>query len=112
MRILLALGAATMLFATVAEARDVRVRGYTRQDGTYVEAHRRSSPNNTTSDNWSTYPNVNPYTGQQGTNRSNNYPTYQRPQTNSTPNYPTYPSYNQSQRRSSVYQPPCYYNCD
>lgn len=43
------------------------VRGYTKRDGTYVAPHYRSSPNSTTSDNWSTRGNVNPYTGKAGT---------------------------------------------
>ncbi len=46
---------------------DEYVNGYTRSNGTYVEPHYRSSPNNTTYDNWSTKGNVNPYTGQEGT---------------------------------------------
>lgn len=46
---------------------DTYVRGYTRKDGTYVAPHYRSSPNRSYNDNWSVSPNVNPYTGQQGT---------------------------------------------
>jgi hypothetical protein len=46
---------------------DVAVKGYYRKDGTYVAPHMRSSPNGSTSDNWSTYGNVNPYTGKAGT---------------------------------------------
>jgi hypothetical protein len=46
---------------------DTYVRGYTKQNGTYVEPHYRSSPNGTTLDNFSTKGNVNPYTGQAGT---------------------------------------------
>ncbi len=45
---------------------DVSVRGYTKSDGTYVEPHYRSDPNGNFNDNWSTKPNVNPYTGQEG----------------------------------------------
>ncbi len=40
--------------ATAATAQ-VQVRGYTRSDGTYVAPHTRSSPNNTTADNYSSY---------------------------------------------------------
>ena len=46
---------------------DTYVRGYTKQNGTYVEPHYRSSPNGTTLDNYSTKGNFNPYTGQAGT---------------------------------------------
>lgn len=45
---------AAFAFASVAEAQ-VNVRGYTRSDGTYVAPHTRSSPNSTTSDNYSAY---------------------------------------------------------
>jgi len=48
-------------------AEDVSVRGYFRQDGTYVQPHMRSAPDSSFNNNWSTYPNANPYTGQQGT---------------------------------------------
>jgi hypothetical protein len=37
-----------------------------RRDGTFVAPHRRSVPNGTTRDNWSTKGNVNPYTGKKG----------------------------------------------
>jgi hypothetical protein len=43
------------------------VHGYFRKNGTYVQPHMRTSPNNTKMDNWSTKGNVNPYTGKAGT---------------------------------------------
>lgn len=52
---------------------DVSVRGYYRKDGTYVRPHKRSSPNSTKSDNWSTKGNVNPYTGKAGTKSVDDY---------------------------------------
>lgn len=65
MRIILAaLGFALMVASVHA---DEYVNGYTRSNGTYVEPHYRSSPNNTAYDNWSTKGNTNPYTGQEGT---------------------------------------------
>ena len=45
----------------------VRVKGYYRKNGTYVQPHYRSDPNGSTSDNWSAKGNVNPYTGAVGT---------------------------------------------
>ena len=45
----------------------VRVRPYTKKDGTRVEGHRRTAPDNTKMDNWSTKGNVNPDTGKPGT---------------------------------------------
>lgn len=42
------------------------VRGHVRKDGGYVAPHRATNPNNTQRDNWSSKPNVNPYTGKPG----------------------------------------------
>jgi len=66
---------------------DVYVNGYTRSDGTYVQGHYRSSPNNTTYDNFSTKGNINPYTGQPG---------YKNPE-------PKYGTYNSNPYSSSPY---------
>jgi len=46
---------------------DTHVRGYTRRDGTYVQPHKRTAPNSSRRDNYSTRGNVNPYTGKPGT---------------------------------------------
>jgi hypothetical protein len=43
------------------------VKGYHKSNGTYVQGHYRTNPNSTNRDNYSTYPNVNPYTGKIGT---------------------------------------------
>ncbi len=51
----------------VCAADAVRVRGYTRRDGTYVAPHYRSAPDGNFYNNWSTLGNVNPYTGRVGT---------------------------------------------
>ncbi len=45
---------------------DVYVHSYVRRDGTYVQGHYRTAPNNTTVDNYSHKGNVNPYTGKRG----------------------------------------------
>lgn len=42
------------------------VRGHVRKDGTYVQPHRATNQNQTQRDNWSSKPNVNPYTGKPG----------------------------------------------
>ena len=44
----------------------VWVNGYHRKDGTFVPGHYRSRADGDPSNNWSVYPNVNPYTGKQG----------------------------------------------
>jgi len=45
----------------------VRVQGYTKSNGTYVAPHVRTAPDSTPNNNWTTKPNVNPYTGKEGT---------------------------------------------
>jgi hypothetical protein len=57
----------SLTWTTLTFARDVFVRPYVRQDGTYVQPHFRTAPDRSISNNYSTYPNINPYTGQQGT---------------------------------------------
>ena len=85
-RWLCALGVASLLlgFGVEAEARGGGYRGrsvgpglgsnprshavqpYVRRDGRFVQPHWRSNPNREWQDNWSTNPNVNPYTGHEG----------------------------------------------
>ena len=48
---------------------DVFVNGHFRSNGTYVQPHYRSNPDGNSYNNWSTSPNVNPYTGRTGTRR-------------------------------------------
>lgn len=62
----------------------VRVRGYFRSNGTYVRPHYRSNPDGNFSNNWSTYPNINPYTGAIGTRRT---PSYSRGYSWRVPSY-------------------------
>ena len=73
-----------LIITTVANA-DVRVRGYYRSNGTYVQPHYRSNPDGNPYNNWSTYPNINPYTGKRGTRRlstmSNIIASYEKPST-------------------------------
>lgn len=45
---------------------DQYVDGYQRSDGTYVQGHYRTDPNDTRLDNYSTRGNTNPYTGERG----------------------------------------------
>jgi hypothetical protein len=85
------------IIATLTFAQNhVYVNGYYRSNGTYVQPHYRTAPNNTVRDNWSTYPNVNPYTGQTGTKHYNTY----------TPvNIPTPTPYYNSQPTNYYYRP-------
>jgi len=60
--------ALVMLLGSLGIAKaDVHVRGYYRGNGTYVAPHYRSDPDGSARNNWSTYGNVNPYTGRRGT---------------------------------------------
>ena len=47
----------------------VYVPAHYRSDGTYVPSHYRTAPDDNFWNNWSTYPNVNPYTGEVGSRR-------------------------------------------
>ena len=72
-----------LVITAIANA-DVRVRGYYRDNGTYVQPHYRSNPDGNRYNNWSTYPNVNPHTGKIGTKRlgsieGSNMPIYRAP---------------------------------
>ncbi len=51
----------------------VYVRPHVRSNGTFVDGHYRSYPDGNFYNNWSTWPNVNPYTGQRGYRR---YPSF------------------------------------
>ncbi len=85
------LAAALSLTVGSAALADVSVDGHYRSDGTYVQPHYRSNPDGNFSNNWSTYGNVNPYTGQWGTRQSpsQSFPSYR---TYSFPSSPSWPS--------------------
>lgn len=59
-------------FDTKAYA-DTWVNGYTKSNGTFVQGHYRSSPDNNIYNNWSTKGNVNPYTGKIDTKNPDYY---------------------------------------
>lgn len=44
----------------------VYYQGHTNRNGTYVQPHYQTPPNNTTADNYSIQGNTNPYTGRPG----------------------------------------------
>lgn len=52
---------------TGANSSKTHVRSYKKKDGTVVEAHNRSAPNRTKTNNWSAKGNRNPDTGKPGT---------------------------------------------
>lgn len=54
-------------YSTNTNPSHVQVDGYYNSNGTYVEPYVRTAPNSTIRDNFSTSPNLNPYTGSIGT---------------------------------------------
>ena len=59
--------ATSLLVLAPAAAQTTSVKGHVRKDGTYVPPHYRTAPNSTKVDNYSSKPNVNPFTGKTGT---------------------------------------------
>jgi len=63
-----ALAVALLLASSaVLAAGSTKVDGHTRKDGTYVQPHHRTNPDNSRSNNWSSQGNTNPHTGKEGT---------------------------------------------
>ena len=54
------------LFASPSVAETVRVKGHVNKNGVYVAPHVRTAPDSKVTNNWSSKPNVNPYTGKAG----------------------------------------------
>jgi len=53
-------------FGQYTNSSTVKVRSYTKKDGTYVQGYTKTSSNNTNWDNYSTKPNTNVNTGSKG----------------------------------------------
>jgi hypothetical protein len=70
----LLLAAAFAALATSAHAWDVYHRGYVNRYGTWVAPHYQTAPDHDLYNNYSTYPNINPYTGQRGRIRPYGWP--------------------------------------
>lgn len=61
-------GLALVLLAVPAWAKSAtRVKSHTTKKGTYVPSHRRTNPDKSKNNNWSTKGNVNPDMGKKGT---------------------------------------------
>jgi len=99
------------------------VNGYYKSNGTYVNGYYRTTPDNTNNNNYSTKPNVNPWTGEKGTVKPDNNYDYSYPNSSTQPTkttiyegnpnyniyetqiaYPTYPSYPTSPDNSNEEQ--------
>ena len=66
MKLLTSLFLFALLSVSFVANADTSVRGYYRSDGTYVQPHYRSSPNQYRYDNYSSQGNTNPYSGEKG----------------------------------------------
>lgn len=86
MRGLILTACIALVVAAPAAQAQVSVDGYVTRNGQYVQPYQRTAPNSSIYDNYSTRPNVNPYSGQQGT--VNPYAT-----PSPSYNYGTSPSY-------------------
>jgi hypothetical protein len=95
------LAVCTCIFTLTAKSQvnssNTYVPAYTRSDGTYVSGHYKTTPNSTNRDNYTTKPNVNPYTGTNGYIQPDNKPltsgsTYASPSNYSTPSTYSTPS--------------------
>lgn len=67
MKTILGLALAFALLSCSCMAQSVYHNGYVNQNGTYVQPHYQSSPDQSYNNNWNVKPNVNPYTGEVGT---------------------------------------------
>lgn len=56
-----------MFIYSAVFARDIYVKPYIKKDGTYVQEHYKTAPDNNIHNNYSTKGNINPYTGKEGT---------------------------------------------
>lgn len=92
----------------------VKVKGYYRKDGTYVQPHYRSNPDGNPYNNWSYPGNVNPYTGKIATgnpstylnnyyNRNSSTSSYTNPSSIDLPNSNVNNSYSSSLSPLSYY---------
>lgn len=86
------------LFAIPDTFADQYQQGYMRRDGTYVQPHYQSSPDNSYNNNWGIRGNSNPYTGKSGTDS----PTWNDRSPSSNQNLYGNPGYSDqdTQRRS------------
>jgi hypothetical protein len=95
-KILLAAACACVILGGQQARGDDYVPGYIRSNGTYVAPYYRTHPDHSFYNNYSTYPNVNPYTGQMGTRLAPPYSPSYVPRTS----FPSYRSPSLSPRAS------------
>lgn len=67
MKAIISIAVALAFGPALANGDSHAVKGHVTKDGTYVAPHRATNPNASKVDNYSSKPNVNPYTGKDGT---------------------------------------------
>jgi hypothetical protein len=67
----LVLALVTMLPISAIAKDSHRVKGHTNKNGTYVAPHRKTNPDHSRANNYSSKGNTNPYTGKKGTKDPN-----------------------------------------
>lgn len=67
MKTVLFLSTVALLASAASAQQNTTVQSYTKSDGTYVQSYNRTAPDSTRTNNYSSSPNVNPYTGEHGT---------------------------------------------
>lgn len=60
-------GFASPALAKKGSGGEHNVKGHVTKKGTYIAPHKKTNPNSTERDNWTSKPNVNPHTGSAGT---------------------------------------------
>lgn len=84
-----------LLIISLTAYTQVKVQGYTRKNGTYVQPHYRSNPDGNPYNNWSYPGNYNPYTGKiAGGNSSTYLKNYQKVYPNSNTSSKKFENYN------------------
>lgn len=69
LRIILIAALAIAPTAALAKGGSHSVSAHVTRSGTYVASHRATNPDSSRTNNWSSAPNVNPYTGKAGTKK-------------------------------------------
>ena len=95
-----------LIFLSLQAFTQVRVRGYYKKDGTYVQPHYRSNPDGNPYNNWSYPGNTNPYTGKVAPGNPETYlKNYYNPSSNSSTYHSSYSnsSYSNSSLSNNYY---------
>ena len=71
-KLILAMALVLLPASAFAWGNDVHVDGYHRNDGTYVQPHHRTAPDNNPYNNYSSPGNTNPYTGERSSSSYDN----------------------------------------